>query len=103
MLLAKVVFGWIITLVIVGFTAAGLFAQGAYSPSIPNLRYSTRYNDGLTEVVTDMNQFVNETDNQFANNTLDALADTREVFTDVSREQIKLLNETWLRVQEICT
>lgn len=102
MLLLKVIVGWVITLVIVGFTAAGFFAQGVYSPSIPNLRYSTRYNDGLTSVLTDMNQFLNGTDTNFAENAQVALDDTRAVFTDVSREQVQLLNDTWLKVQEVC-
>eukprot|EP00951_Prasinocladus_malaysianus_P026858 scaffold239461_cov50-Prasinocladus_malaysianus.AAC.1 len=36
-LVGRVVIGWIITLIVVGFTTAGFFAQGAYAPSIINL------------------------------------------------------------------
>lgn len=31
-IIGKTVFGWIITLVIVGFSTAAFFAQGAYAP-----------------------------------------------------------------------
>lgn len=50
LLLAKVIGGWIITLVIVGGTAAAFFAQGAYAPSIVNLRTIARYESGLMDI-----------------------------------------------------
>lgn len=50
LLLAKVIGGWIITLIIVGGTAAAFFAQGAYAPSIVNLRTIARYEEGLIDI-----------------------------------------------------
>eukprot|EP00192_Tetraselmis_astigmatica_P017332 CAMPEP_0117661734 /NCGR_PEP_ID=MMETSP0804-20121206/7692_1 /TAXON_ID=1074897 /ORGANISM="Tetraselmis astigmatica, Strain CCMP880" /LENGTH=108 /DNA_ID=CAMNT_0005468615 /DNA_START=1 /DNA_END=323 /DNA_ORIENTATION=- len=47
-LLGKVVIGWVMTLVIVGLTTAGLFAQGAYAPSIINIDERNYLQTGIT-------------------------------------------------------
>lgn len=49
-LLLKVIGGWLVTLLVVGFTAAAFFAQGAYAPSIINLRTINRYEQGLVDI-----------------------------------------------------
>jgi len=108
LLLAKVIAGWIITLVIVGFTAAGFFAQGAFAPSIPNLRYVRRYDEGITEVSQQMIDYLdaegNKGQRELATSLEERLNSTSDVFTDVSEEQVNILNETWLEIKDnLCT
>eukprot|EP00958_Prasinococcus_capsulatus_P024686 scaffold3886_cov399-Prasinococcus_capsulatus_cf.AAC.43 len=40
-ILGKTVLGWVITLIVVGFTAAAFFSQGAYAPEVNNPYYET--------------------------------------------------------------
>jgi len=101
-LLAKVILGWIITLVVVGLTSAAFFAEGAFAPSIPNLRAVKRYDDGIAAVVGDMASFLNGTDPKRAAHAAEQLQATREVFTDISEAQIDALNSTWLAAEGTC-
>lgn len=99
MLLGKVVGGWIITLVVVGFTAAGFFAQGAYAPSIPNLRTMNRYEAGLIQTL----KILNGSTADFGNVNLAALIeDFEEDKTDDSSDQISLLQDYATRVVDAC-
>lgn len=103
MLLVKVIAGWIITLVVVGFTAAGFFAQGVYAPSIPNLRYIKRYSDGLLNTMTDMTAFINDSgDNETATRLFNDFVETTTIRTDQSLQQISLVDETYAAIENVC-
>lgn len=103
MLLLKVIAGWIITLVVVGFTAAAFFAQGTYAPSIPNLRYIKRYSDGLLGTMTDMTDFLDEAgQNETATRLLNDFGETTTIRTDQSLQQIALVDETYAAVEAVC-
>lgn len=98
-LLGKVVGGWIITLVVVGFTAAGFFAQGAYAPSIPNLRTMNRYEAGLIETLRILNASgINVPDVNLAAE----IGDFEDDKTDDSSPQIQLLQDLATRVVNAC-
>jgi len=96
MLFLKVIVGWVITLVVVGSTAAAFFAQGAYAPSVVNLRGIDRYHTGTADVITNV---VNElpAGTTIGDQDSTALLESNEMFlddqTDVSAKQIKLLND----------
>eukprot|EP00210_Caulerpa_lentillifera_P008050 g7687.t1 len=90
MLLAKVIGGWIITLVVVGFTAAGFFAQGAYAPSILNLRSINRYEEGLIDTLRVLNNAGVTVDGVNLDTEIESFVDDK---TDDSRRQIELLQE----------
>lgn len=103
MLLLKVIVGWIITLVVVGFTAAGFFAQGVYAPSIPNLRYIERYSSGLNNTITDMAGFLTESgEDETATRLLGQFNETRELRTDQSLQQIALIDEAYAAIEAVC-
>ena len=50
----RVAVGWVVTLLVVGLTAAMFFAQGAYAPSKPNLMQMLEYQHGIEANVQDM-------------------------------------------------
>lgn len=103
MLLLKVIVGWIITLVVVGFTSAGFFAQGVYAPSIPNLRYIERYSSGLNNTITDMAGFLTESgEDETATRLLGQFNETRELRTDQSLQQIALIDEAYAAIEAVC-
>eukprot|EP00210_Caulerpa_lentillifera_P005525 g5284.t1 len=54
-LFLKVIAGWIVTLVFVSLLAAGFFAQGAYAPSIINLRDIDNYRNHLNDYFAALN------------------------------------------------
>jgi len=85
-LLAKVIGGWLVTLIVVGFTAAAFFAQGAFAPSIPNLRTVNRYERGLLE----MSEILG---NETGVSTTDFNVDIEEDKTDDSSELIAKVKE----------
>lgn len=104
MLLLKVIAGWVITLVVVGFTAAGFFAQGVYAPSIPNLRYIERYSSGLSNTMTDMTGFlIVSGEDEAASRLSDAFSETRDLRTDQSLQQIALIDEAYAAVEAVCS
>jgi len=106
-LLIKVIIGWVITLVVVGFTTAAFFAQGAYAPSIPNLRYVDRYSEGVEKVSLDMAEFLNGTDVENLENlgktTTDGFRNLEENRSDLSDEHIKLLDDAWQAIRGFCS
>jgi len=104
MLLLKVIVGWIITLVVVGFTAAGFFAQGVYAPSMPNLRYIERYSSGLNNTITDMAGFLTVSgEDETAARLISEFNDTRQLRTDQSLQQIALIDEAYAAVEAVCS
>jgi len=98
LLFLKVISGWILTLIVVGFTAAAFFAQAAYAPSIPNLDAINRYQDGIFdtteaawEALKKGNPDLNETNHELAGK-----------FVDVSEGQVQLLSDTVADLIEQC-
>mmetsp|Transcript_38607 Transcript_38607/g.91507 ORF Transcript_38607/g.91507 Transcript_38607/m.91507 type:complete len:578 (+) Transcript_38607:91-1824(+) len=53
-LIGKVVVGWVMTLIIVGLTTAGFFAQGVYAPSVVNIREREELQGGIKDAVIQM-------------------------------------------------
>eukprot|EP00210_Caulerpa_lentillifera_P005518 g5277.t1 len=99
-LLFKVIGGWLITLVVVGFTAAGFFAQGAYAPSILNLRSMNRYEEGLLETLKILDGTGVRLDS--VTNLTATIEEFQEDKTDDSRAQIELLLEWARAVRDQC-
>ena len=97
MLLMKVIGGWIITLVIVGFTSAMFFAQGAYAPSIVNLRTINRFEQGLVDISQRLGEGLGIDSEVNANNT--KFLDDKN---DDSRRQIRYALDLLADYTEIC-
>lgn len=89
----KVIGGWILTLVVVGFTAAAFFAQGAYAPSITNLDEITRYRNSVDDTISDLAGIIK--DNAVAESITDGnplnVEDPPQ--TDISVELLSVLKE----------
>lgn len=95
MLFLKIISGWLITLIVVGFTSAAFFAQAIYAPSIPNLRTITRYEDGIAATTeTILNTLGEDTKAINFADSLDAIAEHADDKTDTSTEQLALLDES---------
>lgn len=92
-LFLKVIGGWILTLVVVGFTAAAFFAQGAYAPSITNLDEITRYRESVDDTISDLAGILK--DNAVAESITDSnplnVEDPPQ--TDISVELLSVLKE----------
>lgn len=88
MLFYKVVIGWLVTLVIVGFTTAAFFAQGVYSPSIPNLNAIDRYKHGINSAVWNLSSLNVSGINTTEANRLFNLS------TDTSAAEVRILNDS---------
>lgn len=96
LLFLKVIVGWVITLLVVGSTAGAFFAQGAFAPSIINLRGIDRYHEGTGGLVDEVVNALPAGTMIGGKNTTelgecnDALLDDQ---TDVSAKQISLLTD----------
>merc|ERR1712137_289773 len=79
-MLAKVAFGWVMTLVIVGLSAAAFFAQGAFAPSIINIDERNLLQGSIegnsAAMVVALNQTVYTSKNASLSDTLDTLGET---------------------------
>lgn len=95
----RVVMGWIVTMVVVGFTAGAFFAAGVYAPSLNATHAITRYEDGMAKITGDLENVLPKelgtNYSEIANSLLDESG-------DISSDQLALLTELVDRVKLTC-
>ncbi|GMH34654.1 hypothetical protein BSKO_02515 [Bryopsis sp. KO-2023] len=104
MLFLKVVGGWLITLVVVGFTAAAFFAQAIYAPSIPNLRTIARYEDGIFTANEELiGALGTDTIKGIQGNATELNIQADELNVDTSSMQLDILSPALAAYIDTCT
>ncbi|CAG9467864.1 unnamed protein product [Pedinophyceae sp. YPF-701] len=94
MILPKIIFGWVITLIVAGFTTSLFFAQGAFAPSIYGVRDVNHYRNYISSYAIDFGTraetLVTTTDanNCGATSTQDADGNTTWSFTNAACQSI---------------
>ncbi|GMH34152.1 hypothetical protein BSKO_01986 [Bryopsis sp. KO-2023] len=104
MLFLKVIGGWLITLVVVGFTSAAFFAQAIYAPSIPNLRTIARYEQGVFAANEDLIAALGtDTIEGIDGNASELNAEYDELNIDTSAKQLSILSPALAALIDTCS
>jgi len=89
----RIIGGWIITLVFVGFTCALFYAMGAYAPSVYGIRDRNAYEDAIEGMAMDWSKYILDEDNMVLS------AASAAKFND----DLTALNETAMELEDTQT